>query len=45
MLSDFENYGARKVKRLIKDKIEYEIIEALLNDKIEVYIKEIEKVM
>lgn len=45
MLSDFENYGARKVKRLIKDKLEYEIIEALLNDKIEVYIKEIEKVM
>lgn len=44
-LSDFESYGARKVKRLIKDKIEYEIIEALLNDKKEVYIKEIEKVM
>ena len=45
LLSDFESYGARKVKRLIKDKIEYEIIEALLNDKKEVYIKEIEKVM
>ena len=44
-LSDFESYGARKVKRLIKDKIEYEIIEALLNDKTDIYIKEIEKVM
>jgi len=43
-LSNYEEYGARKVIKLVKDKIESEIIEALLNDEDFIYIESKEKV-
>ena len=39
--SQFEQYGARKISKVIKDTIETEIIEALIDNKESIYIKEI----
>ncbi len=38
--SKFEEYGARKIDKIIKDKVETEIIEALINNNERIYIKE-----
>ena len=40
-LTDYNEYGARKVDKVVKDKLENIIIEALLDDKENVYIKNI----
>ncbi len=39
--TNFQEYGARKVSKVVKDKIENIIIESLLNDKKNIYIKDI----
>ncbi len=39
--TNYEEYGARKVSKIIKDEVETIIIEALIDNKTEVYIKEI----
>ena len=39
--SNFEDYGARKITKIIKDTIEAEVIEALLDNKDSIYIKDI----
>lgn len=39
--SNYEEYGARKISKLVKDKIETEIVEALINNKTSIYIKQI----
>ena len=39
-VTDFENYGARNVNKVIKDKIESIIIEALLNEEKNINIKD-----
>lgn len=39
--SNFEEYGARRINKIIKDTIETEIIEALIDGKENIYIKEI----
>ena len=39
--SDYENYGARKINKVIKDTLEIEIIDALIDNKDNIYIKEI----
>lgn len=36
--SNFEEYGARKVKKIIKDEVESQIIEALVNNRKSVFI-------
>jgi len=38
--TNFEEYGARKVNKVIKDEIETIIIEALIDNKTEIQIKE-----
>ena len=38
--SDYENYGARKVNKMVKDEIEFHIIEALTESKENIFIKE-----
>ncbi len=40
-LTDYEEYGARKISKVVKDKLENIIIEALLEDKNSIYIKDI----
>ncbi len=40
-LTDYEEYGARKVSKVVKDKLENIVIEALLDDKKSIYIKDI----
>ncbi|MBQ9011855.1 MAG: ATP-dependent Clp protease ATP-binding subunit, partial [Bacilli bacterium] len=42
--SNYEQYGARKISKIIKDKIETQVIEALIENKNSVYIKEIQTV-
>ena len=39
--SNYEEYGARKISKIIKDDLESIIIEALIDNKKEVTIKEI----
>ena len=39
--TDYEEYGARKVSKVVKDKLENMVIEALLDDKKSIYIKDI----
>ena len=41
--SNYEEYGARKISKIIKDTIEVEVVEALLDNKDSIYIKEIIK--
>lgn len=40
-LSNYEEYGARKIRKVIKDELETQIVEALIDNKESVYIKEI----
>ncbi|MBR2833366.1 MAG: ATP-dependent Clp protease ATP-binding subunit [Bacilli bacterium] len=42
--SNYEEYGARKVRKVIRDQIESQIIEALLENKKGVFIKELQTV-
>ena len=39
--TNFEEYGARKVSKVIKDEIETLVIEALIDNQTEIQIKEI----
>ena len=39
--SNYEEYGARKISKIIKDELESMIIEALINNQKEIVIKEI----
>lgn len=39
--SDYEDYGARKIGKIIKDTLETEIVEALIDNKESIYIKNI----
>ena len=39
--ANFEEFGARKIDKLIKDKIENQIIEEIINDKKNIYVKTI----
>ena len=41
--SGYEEYGARKIDKIIKDKIESQIIDEIINDKKEIYIKSIKE--
>jgi len=41
--SNYEEYGARKISKIIKDTIESQIVEALINNKESIYIKEIKQ--
>ncbi|HHW69616.1 MAG TPA: hypothetical protein GX747_04685, partial [Tenericutes bacterium] len=41
-LTNYEEFGARKIDKIIKDKIENLIIENIINDKKKVTIKTIE---
>lgn len=40
-LSNYEEYGARKIRKVIKDELETQIVEALIDNEESVYIKEI----
>lgn len=42
-LSDYEEYGARKISKVIKDNLENMIIEALIDDKEHIYIDDFVK--
>ncbi len=44
-LIDYENYGARNVNKVIKDKIENQIVEALLEEKDYINIKDFKQVV
>ena len=39
--SNYEEFGARKIDKIIKDKIENQIIDEIINKKEEIYIKEL----
>lgn len=41
--SEYKDFGARKVERIIKDKIENYIIEEILNEKKDIYLKSIKQ--
>ena len=40
-LSDYDDYGARKIRKIIKDEIETEVVDALIDGQENIYIKEI----
>ncbi len=40
-LTNYEEYGARKIKKVIKDSLETEVVEALIDNKKSINIKEI----
>ena len=40
-LSNYEEYGARKIRKVIKNELETQIVEALIDNEESVYIKEI----
>ncbi|MBR3362650.1 MAG: ATP-dependent Clp protease ATP-binding subunit [Bacilli bacterium] len=42
--SNYEEYGARKVKKIIKDELEAQIIDALVENKKNIFIKEMQTV-
>lgn len=43
-LSDYEEFGARKIDKIIKDKVENKIIDAIIEEKIDIIIGEEKKV-
>ena len=44
-LSNYKTYGARKIDKIIKDKIEIQIIDSIIDDAEEVYIKNLMQVI
>ena len=42
-LSHFEEYGARKINKIIKDKIETIVIDKIIDGKGEIYIKDLKQ--
>lgn len=42
-LTNYEQFGARKIKKIIKDQIENQIIDQILNDVKEIIIKEVKE--
>lgn len=42
-LSNYEEYGARKINKIIKDKIETIVIDKIIDGKTEVYIKDLKQ--
>ena len=42
-LSNYEEYGARKISKIIKDKIETIVIDKIIDGKEEVYIKNLKQ--
>jgi len=42
-LSNYEDYGARKIDKIIKDKIENQIIDNLIEGNENIYIKTIKQ--
>ena len=42
-LSNYEEYGARKINKIIKDKIETIVIDKIIDGKDEVYIKNLKQ--
>ena len=44
-LSNYKTYGARKIDKIIKDKVEIQIIDSIIDDAEEVYIKNLMQVI
>ena len=42
-LSNYDEYGARKIAKIIKDKIESVVIDKIIDGKAEVYIKDLKQ--
>ena len=42
-LSNYEEYGARKIAKIIKDKIETIVIDKIIDGKEDVYIKDLKQ--
>ena len=42
--SNYEEYGARRIKKIIKDEVETQIVEALVENKNNIFIKEMQTV-